>query len=81
MHMERVIAVFIVLMVVLLSHFKYGSLEVLSSIRATSAASTAMSLPIAPIATPTSAVLRAGASLVVIYCLFGSALVFEMKTI
>ena len=59
-HIDRVMLALIVLTVALESRFKYGIFEISSLIKATSAASTAMSLPILPIATLTSAVFNWG---------------------
>lgn len=60
MHIDRVMLTLIVLTVALDSRFKYGIFDMSSLIRATSAASAAMSLPMLPIAIPTLAVFSAG---------------------
>ena len=62
MQSDKEILNLIVLTQELDNHFKYGIFAILSLIKAISAASTAISLPIAPIATLTLAVFNAGAS-------------------
>ena len=64
MHIDKVMLTLMVLTVALDSRFRYGIFERSSLIRAISAASMAISLPILPIAALTSAVLSAGASLI-----------------
>ena len=63
MHMDNVMLSLMVLTVAFDKRFRYETFEISSLIRAISAASTAISLPISPMATPTSAIFNAGASL------------------